>query len=128
MGRISHRARIREVYRDKSSENWDAGRLCRKDGRVHAAASRFYYSLFQSAIYWCDKHGHLDCREYIPRHDEVRQYVASNAGTQARELRQVMMNMAELRTKADYKPILLRPVDMKDPVQKASAARSFLLK
>lgn len=41
--------------RGKSIENWDAGCICLDHGKNNAAASRFYYSVFQAVLWWAER-------------------------------------------------------------------------
>lgn len=118
-----------KIIKDKSSESWEAGKLCRESGRYNSAANRFYYSLFQAARFWCHQNKHLDCRKYVQYpHDRVRELVSSKAKSHGRELRDILMNLGELRNKADYKPIQIIDSDIAEAVKNASAAKAFFLK
>lgn len=117
-----------EVFKEKSNENWKAGKLCEEGGFLNAAANRFYYALYQAAVSWGDREGHLPYTGWAERHDLVRQTVGQSAGSCAKELRECLNNMFALRTKADYKPVPLRRSELTDKVRQASAARATFLR
>jgi len=119
----------REQLALKSLENWTAAATCRTGGHRNAAASRFYYALYQAIRFWADKKGLLRCVEYVPDvHATVASIVGKNGGDCARELREAVNDMYELRVKADYKPEPVEESDLEETVKKAGAARAVFLK
>src|SRR5262245_21683353 len=120
----------RSYFRTKSQENWTAANRCLNDIPLpNAAATRFYYSLFQAARYWADKAG---CVSIGDRFDDVHATMANavgnNAGPRGRELRSTMNDVYDLRIRADYKPEALIADDLDEALRgRAKAARDFFL-
>lgn len=121
---------LREIVREKSDENWDAGRLCRDNSKFNAAISRFYYAVYLSTRYWADKKGLLACTDKGVRdiHATMVGIIGNNAGNDAKEFRAIVNNLKELRVTADYYPEHVGySGDVQMTVKKASAIRSFFL-
>ena len=83
---------LREQLKRKSDENWEAACLCRAGTKWNAAASRYYYSLYNSVRYWADKQNLVKCNDRSIRdvHETMANIVGTNAGANAQELRGVM--------------------------------------
>lgn len=119
---------LREYLRRKSDENWEAALLCRNNKMLHAATSRFYYALYQASRYWADKGGIVDILARFPDvHATMANVVGKNAGNNARDFREVMNELAELRIRSDYRPEFLNDSDVNETVERASTVRASFL-
>ena len=126
--RVACAMNLRDYLKQKSDENWKAARLCR-DGRMfQAAASRFYYALYQASRYWADKCGIVGIKETFPDvHATMANVVGNSAGSEARDCREVMNDLKDLRVRADYRPELVAAEEVEETAQRASAVRGFFL-
>lgn len=97
--------------KEKSAGTWDDAVAVHEQGRLNAAANRFYYAVFQ-AVY-----SHALDRELIAADDEkglhgkARKLVMST-GHQPRKYVGVFDRLLGLRTQADYKAEDIEPEDL----------------
>ena len=88
---------------DKSEENWLAGEQCLNDGRLNAAANRFYYSVFQAVLtYASAKRDYHQTRE-AKVHTDMGQLVKT-VGKKSVYYGRIFVDLRSLRETADYQP------------------------
>lgn len=88
------------VMRNKSDENWRAAHDCLKAGNLNAAASRFYYSVFQAVLLHAQKK-----RNYVSSGPKVHVDMLDlmeAEGKQTQRFYRVYKELKALRNKADY--------------------------
>lgn len=84
---------------NKSEENWAVGNKCLADGKLNAAASRLYYSVFQSVCTWAKIKMHWSYRGSGAHGDMLGYMKRTN-----RHFAEAYEDLLDLRTKADYDP------------------------
>ncbi|MBQ2632543.1 MAG: HEPN domain-containing protein [Kiritimatiellae bacterium] len=82
----------------KSKENFDLALELKEDGRLNAAANRFYYSAFQAVKAYAVSTGKMRIDENSGVHYKVKQI----ATDEDKKYRDVMEDACTLRVTADY--------------------------
>jgi HEPN domain. len=110
--------------RDKSEENWNAGYACLDAEHYNAAASRFYYAVFQAVLFYARKKQqykhqpnkiHSDMMSYVERQNNPRWL-------------RVFSQLKGLRVTADYDPDRLQKNDIQKILNEADDIRKSFLK
>lgn len=89
----------------KAEENWDSGVLLLREGKPNAAASRFYYAIFQASREYAQIY-----LSYIPPgesgdHQGLLDYLNAKyaSGAERTELTRIFRALKAKRITADYK-------------------------
>ncbi len=119
----------REAFRERSAENWDAAVACQDRNRFNAAANRYYYAVYQAAVYWADKKRFVRCTQsHAGFHQRLPELLVADGGSSGKDFRGVFAEAYALRIQADYKP---HPVAGKhlsrELIQKVNLVRNSLL-
>ncbi len=87
-----------ESLLSKSKENFDLALELKEDGRLNAAANRFYYSAFQAVKAYAIQKGKMRIDEDSGVHTKVKQIAKDENG----KYRDIMEDAYGFRVTADY--------------------------
>ena len=113
----------------KSQENWEAASLCLSQGLWNAAASRFYYSVFQAILLSATRKpvpGISVPSDSSAKHGLMERVVGA-IGKDARRAKRSYGRLLALREKADYKPEPVARAEIEMVLQDAKSIRQFFL-
>ena len=110
----------------KSDNNWKAGEAALKAGMLDAAASRFYYALFE-AVWGYGESKNLVERDAIDKHAKAAEVVFNAGGANASLCRETYGKLKACRVIADYHPEPLKQGRLTILLQHANQIRQHFI-
>lgn len=120
---------IRDIFQNRSDENWNAGIACQERKYYNSAASRFYYAVYHAVVFWADRKQLISCaKSHAGMHQTLPEKVAEYGGPQGEDYREIFSEMYALRIQADYKPHPVKEKHLKpELLQRANTVRKVML-
>lgn len=121
---------LRDTFKARSAENWEAAVASQDNQRFNAAANRYYYAVYQAVVYWADQKKLVRCdKSHAGFHQTLPELLAEHGGDSGKDFRDVFADVYALRLQADYKPNPVAERHLRrDLIRKADVVRKSLLK
>lgn len=126
-----------EVLLEKSSENEDAARLCKDNGKFNDAVSRYYYSLYQRIIYIIHQNDDLDPKTFMSQNgidnshqntiQKLIEYYGGKDNNMVMKLT-ILDKLRKMRSKADYSEKVFGKEDIKYILEDYNLVKIYLMR